>query len=200
MPALLAFVVAGLPAAYSGAGPSTPSAHAAAPSSASASTSGSTSSLGSGSGSGSDATDSNVLSFKEWKAMRVEETRHQLERAQLDMAAERKKGAAPQEPQEFRKSSPGAAGVKGKDSVLRVQKGQNRENRLQQAKLSLEVANELTINDYFVLYLIPSDREAVILEAVKKMTPDEVAELMRAYKKHLEGSRSASRDAAFLGS
>lgn len=121
---------------------------------------------------------SEVLGFSAWKAMRVEEAKSALERIQNEVVPER--GIPAMAQAEPRKS--------GLNSLPRVQKGGKGESRLQQAQLNFEVATELTINDYFVLYLGTIREESAIFEAAKKMSADEVAQLMLAYKKQLESS------------
>ncbi len=124
-----------------------------------------------------------VLGFRAWKTMRVDEARAALERTQAEGLSER---AIPShdKPATQKPFSGGAI-------VSRVQKGGKGESRLQQAQTNLEFASELTINDYFVLYLSQINDDAALLEAAKKMSVEEVAQLMTAYKKQLEGGRSA---------
>jgi hypothetical protein len=57
------------------------------------------------------------------------------------------------------------------------------EARLHQAKQNLEVAQELNANDYFVLYLSQLPNETDFKEAAKKLTPDEVAEILTTVRK-----------------
>ncbi|HMS10269.1 MAG TPA: hypothetical protein PKE66_12335, partial [Pyrinomonadaceae bacterium] len=62
---------------------------------------------------------------------------------------------------------------------------------LRQAQLNVQIAHELTVNDYFVLYLSQLKGREAFLEAAKKLTPEETADLMVAYQRHLVGSDQA---------
>ena len=61
------------------------------------------------------------------------------------------------------------------------------DRRLEQARLNVEISQELTVNDYFVLYLKPMKSKDAFVEAARKLSPDEVSELMVAYQKQLSG-------------
>jgi hypothetical protein len=43
----------------------------------------------------------------------------------------------------------------------------------------------LTVNDYFVLYLSQFKQRDAFVDAAKKLTPEEAADLMLAYQKYL---------------
>lgn len=129
---------------------------------------------------GTESSATEVIGFGAWKTTRVEEARATLDRIQAETIPER--GIPSQDKPELKK---------GVANPSRVQKGGKGESRLQQAQINLEVATELTIDDYFVLYLSQIKSESAILEAAKKLSVDEVAQLMTAYKKQLEGRRSA---------
>lgn len=121
--------------------------------------------------------EANVLGFRAWKTQRMEDARAAIERTQAEASGDR------QVPSER------TVQVRVGSASTRVQKGKG-ESRLKQAQNNLELATELTINDYFVLYLSQQDSPDAIPEAAKKMSPEEVAELMAAYKKRLENGRS----------
>lgn len=110
--------------------------------------------------------ESNVLSFLAWKSTRVEEARLNLERAQLELGGA--KGLTP------------TAGQKAG-----APKSGRPDQKVQQAQLNLEIAQELSITDYFVIYLgAMKDRESLV-EVAKKLTPEEVADLLTAYQKQI---------------
>lgn len=148
-----------------------------------------------------------IMGFRTWKAMRVEEAATALQRIQAESYAERSipslssmnfqpaPGFAFPAPGTVKKGRPSA----GAAAAMRVQKGGKGESRLQQAQLNLEVATELTINDYFVLYLSQFDSETAMREAAKKLSPDEVAELMIAFRRQLQLPRADTRAAASNG-
>ncbi len=104
-----------------------------------------------------------VLAFKIWKAQRIEAARNQLEKTQ-------------QEQRNIPLTMKDAKAAKIKMS-----------QQLSQAQLNVEIEQELTINDYFVLYLSQLKGYESSLEAAKKLSPEEVAELLQAYQKHLNG-------------
>ncbi|MEM7645971.1 MAG: hypothetical protein AAF203_03590, partial [Pseudomonadota bacterium] len=58
--------------------------------------------------------------------------------------------------------------------------------KLRRMEFKLEIALGLTIHDYFALYLKSKTREEVA-QAVTKLDPAEVSELLMAYKKALYG-------------
>ena len=62
------------------------------------------------------------------------------------------------------------------------------DQRVQQARLNVEISQELTVNDYFILYLSQFKNREAFVEAAKKLTPEEAADLMIAYQKHLTQS------------
>lgn len=58
--------------------------------------------------------------------------------------------------------------------------------KLRQLEFNLEIAQSLTIHDYFALYL-KNKSKAQMAEAIKKLSPEEVSELLLAYRKALYG-------------
>ncbi len=70
--------------------------------------------------------------------------------------------------------------------------------RLRQLEFNLEIAQGLTIHDYFALYL-KSKTKAEMAEAIKKLSPDELSELLMAYRKSLYGvpEVEATQETAF---
>jgi hypothetical protein len=122
----------------------------------------------------SQSAQADVLGFRAWKNQRIEDAKSALERTNLESTGEKKAPAAK------------AIEIRANNSLMQVKKASKAESRINQAKVNLELATEFTINDYFVLYLSQHDSPEAIPEAAKKMSPDEVAELMLAYKKRLE--------------
>lgn len=101
-----------------------------------------------------------VVGYKAWKTSRIDEAKAALQRLQVDAGLE---------------------AVSRPSSMGRI------ERRLEQAKLNVEIATDLTVNDYFVLYLKPLRSKDAFLEAARKLSPDEMGELMIAYQKQLSG-------------
>ena len=101
-----------------------------------------------------------ILSFKEWKAARVEETQKVIDKMSADAAS------AP-------KSLPSTATKSGRGV------------KLQQAIQNAEIAQDLTVNDYFVLYLSQFHTRDVFVDVAKRLAPEELADLMLAFQKSL---------------
>lgn len=100
-----------------------------------------------------------VMSFLEWKSVRVHEAQQKLE-------AMSKGNPAPQVFQEGKSSTD----VKPNEQKL---------------NFNVDVALQLNIQDYFSMYLKTLTQEE-FKEATKKLSPDEVAELLVAYKNSME--------------
>ncbi|HVK62173.1 MAG TPA: hypothetical protein VM432_11510 [Bdellovibrionales bacterium] len=111
--------------------------------------------------------DVGVLGFQAWKATRVEEAKQQLEKVKVENPP--KTDLKPQQPQ----------------SAARQQKFARVDQRLSQAQLNLEIAEDFSVNDYFVLYLNQFKDRSAFIEAAQKLNSQEAADLMMAYQKHL---------------
>lgn len=123
-----------------------------------------------------------VMGFQAWKASRIEEAKAQIDRITGEMGADRAQGdRAPGEKLPVVKGADGKALAKD-----RLQKAPRIDQRLQQAQLNLEIAQELSVNDYFVLYLSRFKERAAFQEAARKLSVDEAADLMIAYQKSLD--------------
>lgn len=109
---------------------------------------------------------SGVLGFQAWKSARVDDAKQQLEKAQ-SLTVDTKKG--PQDPAR---------------------------RRLQQAQLNLEIIQELNITDYFALYVTQLKDRSSFLDAAKKLSTDETADLMMAYQKTLMTDAQAAAQPA----
>lgn len=96
---------------------------------------------------------SGVLGFQSWKQGRLEEAKAALEKAQA-AGVDAKKG--PQDPAR---------------------------RKLQQAQLNLEINQELGISDYFTLYVSQLKDRSSFIDAAKKLSAEETADLMMAYQK-----------------
>jgi hypothetical protein len=142
-----------------------------------------------------------VLGFRAWKASRTDEARSALQRLQVDASMESLSALD-------RAPAPAAGeatvGVATK-APPRTTSAQRFERRLEQARLNVEIAQDLTVNDYFVLYLKPFKSKEAFLAAARKLSPDEMGELMLAYQKQLAGdagealSQAAAPAAANMG-
>ncbi len=103
---------------------------------------------------------SGILGFQAWKSLRVTEARASLDKLQADL-------------------QPQAPGAKPASKFARG------DQKLQQAQFNVEIAQELTISDYFTLYVSQLKDRSSFLDAAKKLSADETADLMMAYQKQL---------------
>ena len=62
-----------------------------------------------------------------------------------------------------------------------------KDDKLDQAQANLDVAKDLSANDYFVLYLSPQfrDNHDAFVQASKALSPRDMADIMGAYQKRL---------------
>lgn len=112
---------------------------------------------------------SEILSFQQWKQLRVEEARSVLEKLQAEFTP-----VNPTTSVVMRPMPPGS--VANRSGLVR---GPRAEQRLEQAKLNLEFARELTIHEYFVVYLSQfSPSRELYLDVAKKMSAEETAEVL----------------------
>ncbi len=118
-----------------------------------------------------------VVGFQAWKTSRVEEAKLQLEKVKAEAPAAAK--IAELKP------------VKSAQDSSRMQKGSRADQRLEQAQLNVEIAEELSVNDYFVLYLNQFKDRSAFLEAAQKLNSTEAADLMMAYQKHLASAAAS---------
>lgn len=109
-----------------------------------------------------------VLSFKAWRSRRVIEAKSQVSQIKETMR------------QQNRSENSRTADLK---------------NRLEQELLNVKIAQELSANDYFVLYLTEQFKgdEGAVLQAVKRMSQKEVAEILINYQKRLMQQESEAR-------
>lgn len=115
-------------------------------------------------GASAEINSTGVLGFQAWKTQRIDEARTTLEKIQAE--------AQPQ--------------------AAKPQEAKKKYQQFQQAQLNLQIVQELTISDYFTLYLSQLKDRSSMLDAARKLSADEIADLMVAYQKAL--SPSASND------
>lgn len=110
---------------------------------------------------------SGVLGFQPWKVSRIEEARATLEKIQADAQIDKPQAARPLE-------------------------AKKNYQRFQQAQLNLQIVQELTVSDYFTLYLSQLKDRSMMLDAARKLSADEIADLMLAYQKALSAMSAGS--------
>jgi hypothetical protein len=142
-----------------------------------------------------------VLTFQAWKSVRTDEARLILERMTLEGQIFAASGAAaadraPGERQAVVRVAPGAANVAAPSprSSPRAAVRPRQDNRVDQARMNLEIAQDLTINDYLQIYLSQFKSAEVLRDVARRMNPDEVAELLIAYQKTASIGEFANTD------
>ena len=114
--------------------------------------------------------EADVMSFRQWKGREVERIRTQIQGLDdqiQDLTA-----------QEFVTTN-----------FKQSERGEF-DKQLAEAKFNLEVVLELTVNDYFVLYLSQfKDKQNAFAQAAGKLDKTELVQLMMAYDQHLQSTR-----------
>lgn len=141
-----------------------------------------------------------VLTFQAWKSLRTDEARLILERMTLEGQIFAASGAAadraPGERQAVVRVAPGPAYLAAPSprSSPRAAVRPRQDNRVDQARMNLEIAQDLTINDYLQIYLSQFKSAEVLRDVARRMNPDEVAELLIAYQKTASIGEFANTD------
>lgn len=121
----------------------------------------------------------NIRSFKEWKNEKVQMAikRITITRAQIEYRRLNK--------QFLQKAD--QVGVKDLEF-------ERLDATLKNDLYSLEVAQELSVTDYFAIYLTKQENKIeAYRDAAEKMTPDEVSQLIKAYADSMFGSNGATK-------
>ena len=106
------------------------------------------------------ATKASLKSFLEWKNDKIHAASSQVENSKADLRAVKTR----------------AAGAKGYASAVR-----SAEQQVTQERWNLEVAQDLTVTDYIVLYLAHQGSPGKFNEAASKLTPEQTAQVLEAY-------------------
>lgn len=134
---------------------------------------------------------SHVKSYREWKHEMVSEAQGKVTsiRTQID-ARKNRTVAVGTDPNMAR--AHGLEAVASRDLAL-----EKLERDLREEQYDLDVANDLTVTDYFVGYLTKvQNKKAAFQEVAGKLSPDEVAELMTAYANSVFGAHAADLPAS----
>ncbi len=127
-----------------------------------------------------------LVGFQEWKKNQVFDARKNLDEfksPQLSKMAEASASQASVETsEESEEELPGAEDLEVKDVANLNEKAE----KLRQLEFNLEIAQGLTIHDYFALYLKNKSKEEMAL-AIAKLSSEELSELLIAYRKSLYG-------------
>jgi hypothetical protein len=128
-----------------------------------------------------------VTGFQVWKAARIEEARGALEKSQGERSVPSNANTKRLEPGKIVET------IAGGRLQLAV-KNPRVDSKLQRVQLNFELAQELTVNDYFVLYLSQLKGREAFIEAAKRLTPEESADLMMAFSKYLRVGGASYED------
>lgn len=104
------------------------------------------------------------MGYQTWKQLQVEESKKGLEKLQA--------------------LAPGLAKLSAGE-IAKNPKLQRLDQRVRQTQLNLEVAQELSLNDYFLIYLSQFKSKDLLAEAAKHLTPEELGELLLAYQHNI---------------
>lgn len=117
-----------------------------------------------------------IFSFEQWKLKQVEEAQITYNVASMDMT--------------LRARSRQAGGEEGAGSL---------QARVDQARLHLEVAKELGLHDYFVLYVAQLQSQEEFQKVVQHLSQEEAASLLKAYAEQLTGHAEGRSALLLLG-
>lgn len=124
-----------------------------------------------------------LVGFQEWKQTRVYRAREAVDLFKTQRLGDPNdvkgaKGSEEGEPTEAKAEKPEVQ----KAPAVTSEDGE----RLRQLEFNLEIAQGLTIHDYFALYLKSMDKTQ-LAQAVQKLSPEELSELLLAYRQKLYG-------------
>lgn len=144
-----------------------------------------------------------ALTYQAWKELRVEEARLVLERMMMETQIQQMQltqNSADRSPGERQavirqQVAPARQAALAKQTVLGAKNGRvdqrleiKADNKVEQARINLEIAQELTISDYLQIYLSQFRSSDALREVARRMNPEEVAELLMAYQQKAPGA------------
>ena len=127
-----------------------------------------------------------VKSYREWKHELVVDAQSKV--AQVKAKIDAKKSSRTINPG----SDPNLVRPMTLEATVREIPIEKLEKEMREEQYDLDVANDLSVTDYFVGYLtkVPN-KKAAFKEVAGKLSPDEVAELMTAYANSVFGAHAA---------
>jgi hypothetical protein len=114
----------------------------------------------------------NLKSFKDWKDGKIQAAAAQVEQTKGQLSLLR---------------------LRAHGSTNLMSAVQNLEQQLSQEEWNLEVARDLSVTDYLVLYLAQQGSPAKLAEAAKQLSPEETAQVLEAYIRSMGGFPSDSK-------
>ncbi|MBO9666588.1 MAG: hypothetical protein J7501_07205 [Bdellovibrio sp.] len=136
---------------------------------------------------------SKVKSYREWKTEMVAGAQYKVSsvKSQIEARKQTRRVAQGTDPN-LARSGRGVEAVPARDISL-----EGLEKQLRQEQYDLEVAQDLSVTDYFVGYLTKiQDKKSAFKEVAGKLSPEEVAELMNAYANSVFGAHSSDLPAS----
>ena len=125
-----------------------------------------------------------TVGFKDWKQKRVFQAR-----AELDSFKTPQNSPTESSVENSGEKSDSQTSENNEESENQTPKNpklEARAEKLRQLEFNLEIAQGLTIHDYFALYLKDKSKEQMSL-AITKLSSDELSELLMAYRSSLYG-------------
>lgn len=133
-----------------------------------------------------------VKSYREWKHELVVDAYGKITTLKAQIENRKQSRAVAQGMDPNLGKSRGLEAIASRDLAL-----ERLEKDLRAEQYDLEVANDLTVTDYFVGYLTKvQNKKAAFQEVAGKLSPDEVAELMTAYANSVFGAHAADLPAS----
>lgn len=152
---------------------------------------------------------SSLLGFKEWKQTRVFKARYDLDAFKSpaeeiveksvekpsgnsrQMELETVLGSNPSDPEDGSEDS--KVDEESKNPVKAHPQFEARAEKLRQLEFNLEIAQGLTIHDYFALYLKDKSKQDMV-KVIEKLSSEELSELLLAYRTSLYGLPVSVKD------
>lgn len=132
---------------------------------------------------------SHVKSYREWKNERVQDAQGKVAslKTQIETRKQARAAIGVDPNLAIGRTRGGLEAVASRDLAL-----EKMEKDLREDQYDLDVANDLTVTDYFVGYLTKvQNKKAAFQEVAGKLSPEEVAELMTAYANSVFGAHAA---------
>lgn len=128
-----------------------------------------------------------ALTYQAWKSLRIDEARLVLERMTLEAQLEKMPQIerSPGEKQAVIRTASPSPRPRGGRAESRA------DARIEQARMSLEIARDLTVNDYLLIYLSQFKSRDILVDVARRMPPEDVAELLLSYQKLSAGGQIA---------
>jgi hypothetical protein len=135
------------------------------------------------------------LTFQAWKSLRVDEARLVLERLTYENQLD-KMPTIERSPVEKPAATRVADIPARASSPTRSVKSARADSRTEQAQMNLEIAQDLTVNDYLVIYLSQFKSREAILDVARRLAPEDIADLLMSYQKLSMGGQIAEHSIA----